>query len=791
MTKTSRRSFLKNSGGTLASASLVGAPALAHPKTPGPALPPLAAGGVGPCASTLRIPPPAGSAAGIFFLSPQALTMPGPRIAFQNRDLRLYSLRGSTSFRPRTVTGLKAMMYPPLDLSDPQVAPPLGLSESGFFNLSFREERTGTLIQDIQDEFGDPLYLNQKAESANQLGPVYAKSGASSSILLTQDAQWWPHCYVRTGVFNRRMPIAGAPPNTPDQLISFRIECRTYLSHTADEIYLEIALENRADHPLVLTVIPDQPRPHAEGAIRKPCFVRKEGNFMLEAVSDLGPADNEGWPVTIPALGSSTFRVALIMQPASRAAIPGFHAPDLRRRVESSISASLQQLEDASSALPQLHTANAALDEFYRRSILSVLFCRRDRENFCVRPFYELGFGRAAATAWDTSFSSGLLAQLDPSGLRGMVETFLRFGGALNSTYLLWNGQCSGWYAQSPFSLMRMLNDYIVHTGDPAVLDNRINGLTVLDYLKQAGQEFLTHYARPDGLIDIGAGTGKMLELRTFGYEHAVATINALAVDYFQQLSQWSAQRKLPDAERFASASRKIQSALNDLLWDEAAGWYGNLYPDGSRPNVFSYHLYDMLGTSAIPLDRKRRMATRIREGEFLAPYGMYSIALTDRDHWDLEDCDWGGGGQYVGQPLSIAQNLYEIGESGLAWQVLSRCTQWIERFPYFPQTIYGDSLALQPHQVDWPLQISAGAGAQAIVGGIFGIKPHANGTLTIRPNYNPTLGTATLTNYRFRGHVYTVTLTASSFKITKNGNAQGTHPYGKPVVLSAPASAT
>ena len=51
--------------------------------------------------------------------------MPQPQIGFTGRDLRLYSQRGSTSFRGRTVTGLKAMIYPPLNLSDPQIALPL------------------------------------------------------------------------------------------------------------------------------------------------------------------------------------------------------------------------------------------------------------------------------------------------------------------------------------------------------------------------------------------------------------------------------------------------------------------------------------------------------------------------------------------------------------------------------------------------------------------------------------------------------------------------------------------
>jgi hypothetical protein len=225
---------------------------------------------------------------------------------------------------------------------------------------------------------------------------------------------------------------------------------------------------------------------------------------------------------------------------------------------------------------------------------------------------------------------------------------------------------------------------------------------------------------------------------------------------------------------------------LNNLLWDEKAGWYGNLYPDGTRTMLLSYHAFDMLGTSAVPLARKRRMAERICEGEFIAPYGMYSISLSDRDHWDMEDCDWGGGGQYVGQTLRIADDLYACGEVERAWQLLSRCTRWVERFPYFPQTIYGDELKLQEHQIDWPLQISSGAGAQTVIGGIFGLRPQFDGSLEIDPNYNATLGDAKLTGYRFRNHVYDVSLTPQAFLVSKDGKLVEKRAY--PLTVTLPA---
>ena len=259
---------------------------------------------------------------------------------------------------------------------------------------------------------------------------------------------------------------------------------------------------------------------------------------------------------------------------------------------------------------------------------------------------------------------------------------------------------------------MDMLCDYIRLTGDSGALDKLAGEFSIVDYLIQAGKEFLTHYTGSNGLIDIGEDTGKMLEIRTEGYEHLVAAINALAVDDFHQLSEWCILRSKLDADSFQSAAAKIEDALNSLLWDQEAGWYVNLYPVSTRHMIYSYHLFDMLRTKALSRERRGRMAERIREGEFLAPYGMYSISLSGNDHWDMEDCDWGGGGQYVGQSLRIAESLYSCSEADRARELPSRCTGWVERFPYFSQTLYGDELALQLHQIGWPLQSSAGAGA-------------------------------------------------------------------------------
>jgi len=136
--------------------------------------------------------------------------------------------------------------------------------------------------------------------------------------------------------------------------------------------------------------------------------------------------------------------------------------------------------------------------------------------------------------------------------------------------------------------------------------------------------------------------------------------------------------------------------------------------------------------------------------------------------------------------PPRIAESLYRLGESLTAWDILSRCTRWVEAFPYFPQTIYADKLALQMHQVDWPLVFTGGSGAQAVLGGVFGLRPQMDGTLEISPAHNHTLGEARMTGYKFRGHAYDVVMTATGFQVFRDGKVAAEKQQGETARLTS-----
>lgn len=356
--------------------------------------------------------------------------------------------------------------------------------------------------------------------------------------------------------------------------------------------------------------------------------------------------------------------------------------------------------------------------------------------------------------------------------------------GKLKRTYISWRGaEGDIIYLQEPFALLMMLNAYLRQTGDVAFLDHKLEGLTIYEWMKKWGNVLHDEYGRPeDGLIDVGLNTEKIVEIRTDGYCNVVPVMNGLTVWLYQHLVVWGKERKDPDAEKFQGYFDQLSRSFHGKLWNEKAGWFDNLFPDGTRELVYSYHLYDLLGTTVLTNAQRERLISQIKEGEFLGKFGMYSISKKDRIHWDLIDADWGGGGQYPGMPLQIALSLYRTGHAELGWNILKRFMDYIDYFPYIPQNPRTDRA--EQDMSSMPLEVSSGAGIETILFGIFGLSPQVDGTLEISPSYHHEYGNAIMRDYRFRGHSYDVEMQYSSFKVHRDGKLLGEYPYGRNMTI-------
>jgi hypothetical protein len=695
------------------------------------------------------------------WLSLETLGMRRSSIEFGDAPLRLFNGWGAVSLNDQSVTGLQKLLFPPVDLPNYN------------FSLSFREAKSGVLIQDTVPD----IYLHQLETGAgiNPLGLNFTRG--EPYVLLWQRAYWQPNAMFRTGTFHKEFN---------GHWISFGLKTKTSVSARADEVYLAVEIENRETEPLSLTVIPNQRTARSEDAgapANKP--VGPSASAIVTVESDL-PGEKEQtqqvWKWEVPAKSSRTAYFAIVIhQPASAA--PAVFSTDLAQRMTEADLAWKTRLASAADSLPEVSSDDPLFNNFYRRCILSVLETQWKNKNFVIDPFYAVGTW-TDTVAWDTSYASQMLSYLDPAGLRQTLLLYLK-AGLLKSSYIPWDGKLIDyWYAQTPFAAMRVLQDYLVQTGDEGLLDQKVGGTTVFETMKQTGVELRKRFGRPDGLLDFGPGSEKMIEIRTDGYQHTVAADNGLAFAYFRQVAAWAAKRHDPDAAQFSQWADQIQQSMTKELWDEKNGWFLNLYPDGTRHLVWSYHQFELLDTGMLSTSEQQRLTDHIKEGEFLGPYGMYSMSKSDQTHWDREDADFGGGGQYAGQPLRVSESLYRLGNAELAWNVLSRCLRWAEYSPYIPQSIFTD---FPGHtQVEMDLELSAGSGVQAIMFGVFGLRLHQDNSLHVSPSYHHELGVARMTGYRFRGHLYDVVMGPWNYEVYRDGKLAATNTYGTEAMFPA-----
>jgi len=283
--------------------------------------------------------------------------------------------------------------------------------------------------------------------------------------------------------------------------------------------------------------------------------------------------------------------------------------------------------------------------------------------------------------------------------------------------------------------------------------------------LKRWAYELHDNYGRKnDGLIDVGLNTEKIIEIRTDGYNSIVPVVNVLTLDFYNKLAEWALIVNDKEGSTFNKWAQQLKKSINEKLWNEEIGWYDNLYPDGSKAATWTYHLFDLLASPNVDGHKRLRLMSHIKDGVFLGDYSFYSIARNDTLHWDRIDCDWGGGGQYAGMPMRIARNLYKIGNAPLAWDVLKRYAKYTDYFPYMSQNPSTDKPSQDISAM--PLQISAGAGVEAVLFGIFGMEPNIDGMLKITPNYHTDLGNAVMKGYKFRGHVYDIEINEKYFTV-------------------------
>lgn len=694
---------------------------------------------------------------------PEYYAMDRENMTFDDEQVLLVNYRGFVSPRQHSVTQFTNVWF--LPIGAPRYE----------FNLNFFDKGTGRIIEDdVPTKWKSWI---DDGKSYDPLGSNFRPN--SPSIMVTQDEKWQPNQYHRTATFHKEYN---------NKWVSFSAKSWTSVSFEDDEVFIKLELTNRNSEDLNMTIIPNQVAETME------CHF-KNGNTKAATIdaftfgSDMARArvsssnketSDKGFEIRIEPGESATYYFAVkFFEPQNGA--PEIYQTDIKERIESADKKTRDMLKWACDQLPEFSSPNKQLQEYYYRCILSVMMSRYENPNYITDVFWAVGTW-PYTISWDNSYSSDVLAMLEPESLKGAIITDFE-QVQLKRTYVGWNG--AHWdilYIQEPFALQVMIEAYLRHTGDYSIFDEVAAGKTVWEWMQAWVNELQTNYTNKLGLIDVGYNTEKIIEIRTDGYNHAVPITNTLTIDLLYTMADWAKKRDESKLQqKFFKDAEKLKGLVDKYMWNEELGWFDNYYPDGTKGTIWTYHLFDLLGKNYLPDYQAFRLMSHLQEGVFLGKYGVYSIARRDSVHWDLIDADWGGGGQYAGMPGRISRYAYQKGFAGIGWDILKRHIRYIDHFPYLPQNPLID--APEQDRSSMPLQIAAGAGVEAIVFGTFGVKMEED-KLTIKPFNHEDIGEATLKGIKYKGRTFGIHLARKTFSVYEGEKLIATKFYGEEVLV-------
>lgn len=694
---------------------------------------------------------------------PEYYAMHREDIRFDDYQMLLVNYRGFVSPRQYSVTQFTNVQFLPIQ------------AELYNFNLNFYDKGTGRIIEDdVPTKWKS--WIDDR-ESYDPLGSNFRPN--SPSIMVTQDEQWQPNQYMRSATFHKEYNKTW---------VSFSAKSWTNVSYDDDEVFIKLVLSNRNSKNLEMTIVPKQVAENIhchfkEGdtkAMQIDAFTIGSEVAHARVSSSINETSDKGFEINIPPGKTESYYFAIkFFEPEN--ASPRLVQNDIQERMEAADKKTREMLAWAYNQLPQFTSKNKQLELYYYRCLLSVLMSRYENPNYISDIFWAVGTW-PYTISWDNSYASDLIAMLDPASLKGAILTDFE-QVKLKRTYVGWNGALwDNLYIQEPFALQIMIEAYLRHTDDYSIFEIEASGASVWEWMQRWVNELKTNYTNDLGLIDVGYNTEKIIEIRTDGYNHAVPIVNTLTVDLLYTMADWAAKMGLDKLQhKYFDDAEKLQELVNKHLWNEELGWFDNLYPDGSLGTIWTYHLFDLLGTDYLPDHQMYRLVSHLQEGEFLGKFGVYSIARRDSVHWDLIDSDWGGGGQYAGMPGRISRNLYRNGFAGLGWDVLKRNIRYVDYFPYLPQNPRIDTP--EQDRSSMPVQIAAGAGLEAIIFGTFGVRMDGD-KLVFKPFNHEDIGEATLRNFNFKGRIFSIQLSRKTFSVFENGSLIATKFYGESVIV-------
>jgi hypothetical protein len=487
-----------------------------------------------------------------------------------------------------------------------------------------------------------------------------------------------------------------------------------------------------------------------------PAHANGEGRWQGEGVSLT--LHREGTRAAIAPGASVSFRLAV----ADSAAVPP--TAGLAAWAAETATVWERRLALVASRFPSLSGGTPELRAYWQRCLFSFLLCWWEAPGFCHTPFIAtsgLDGGAICAYPWDVGgYAPQAVAQILGPSVLGVLDGFLGFGLDSHSRYTPAGNGTNVDYSYNAFSAVALAWGAACHQGlDRARFRTLAEQVLAID----AGRT-------NDGeLVDWGV-QHNLLEMRQRGWEYLVASPNAERAWCFDRLADLADFIGEPGAAAWRAQAERIRSAVVTRLWDDDQQWFRCCHPDGGIEHVLSIQAFD--AWRVLPANPRidAGLLHHLQHSGFLGEYGVSSIGSADTIHYELNDPDWSGGGAYSGDGPLLALTLWEKGRGDLAWDVLKRHFWMGKQLAYIPQEHCCDRPEVPAHKRS---NIVAGiAGCEAVIGGIFGLMPHPDGSLRWQPAAIPSGEPVRLEGYRFRGHEVTVEVSATGSRAWVDGVA-------------------
>ncbi|SEG68740.1 hypothetical protein SAMN05216223_108120 [Actinacidiphila yanglinensis] len=569
--------------------------------------------------------------------------------------------------------------------------------------------------------------------------------GMQVTELLPAGGTWRLDGIERRGTYHRRHD---------GQLTSLLVTSELTPLHGHPGYVLRVAVRNRSQRDLTLRLLPEL----ATGPVGE--LPLTDWGWMPpepEAAAHQRPALRHGpLETALAPADEAVFELAVLLDGSNPAGFPGAWARESRARIG-------RRTAEALARVPRLTTEVPGLDTYYRRSLASGLVCLWDNPAFATVPFPAtsgIDGGALCAYAWDTGgYAPHTLALLLGRRTADVLEVMVK--GDLTDHYAIApDGSGIGVaYAYSGWSLVMLAHAAACHDGITPDLVARLH-----DTEAHLAQRF----PAVGELRDYG-GQQNLLEMRSTGWEHVVASPNAERAWSLDLLAELAEEYDAPvRAAPLRAQAQRIRQAVAQELWDPEAGWFRSRYPDGHTELAYSVQAFDAMRAGACTPSMSTALLAHLRDGAFLGRYGISSVSAEDRLHYELGDVDWSGGGAYTGEAPQLALTLWEQARPRSAWDVLRRVLWMGEHFPYFPQDHYCDRPAAQPR--GRRANVIAGlTGAEAVLLGMAGLRPRVDGTLDLDPpDWLP--GGLELRGLYYRGHEIDVRRSAGHCEVSVDG---------------------